>query len=59
MLTLDNTEGFTQEQLDSMNAQVELLLSNYFLDVGNETIYKEDFNEMRQYFQAKVLNEGV
>lgn len=50
MFTDDNTEGFTKEQLDEMNAEVGELMS---------TLYTEDYDYQQylQWVEEKVLKK--
>ena len=50
MFTDDNTEGFTKEQLEEMNAEVEELMST--LDNGDY-----DYQQYLQWAEEKVLKK--
>ena len=54
MLTMDNTEGFSQEELDKMNAEVEEEMYNFPMDErGNLPEY---YNAIRQA-EEKILKK--
>jgi len=50
MLTMDNTEGFSKEQLDKMNAEVEELMGT--LDNGDY-----DYHQYLQWAEEKILKK--
>jgi hypothetical protein len=54
MLTMDNTEGFTQDELDKMNDEVEEYFKMYW-----PTMTQDDANyyECLQWAEEKVLKK--
>jgi hypothetical protein len=52
MLTQDNTEGFTQEELNKMNDEVKMLLN----EIGSGIIRdSQDYHSYLQWAEEKVL----
>ena len=50
MLTQDNTEGYTDAQLDEMNEEVKNLMINYEETYG-------DYDQYLQWAEEKVLKK--
>lgn len=50
MFTMENTEGFTEEQLKDMNEAVKRLMFNYEEAYG-------DYNEYLQWAEESVLKK--
>jgi hypothetical protein len=58
MFTLDNTEGYTQEQLDALNNElqqrIENAKNNYETEHGVECLDKDYLSEVEKGFADEV-----
>jgi hypothetical protein len=54
MLTKDNTEGFTQEELDNMNTEVKYMLDEIGHGIVRDSL---DYNVYLKWAEEKVLKK--